>query len=108
MSADNWATCPSCRATATTAFETKAKAVNASYGKVSPAEYMQAVKALANAPELIPNETLREDYELGIDPEGEFEVTYRAYCSVCSFNYKFHYSFQIPPDWGGPKKGPTK
>jgi hypothetical protein len=43
MSADNWATCPSCRATATTAFETKAKD-----------------------------------------------------------------SFQIPPDWGGPKKGPTK
>lgn len=40
-------------------------------------------------------QTLREDYELGTVPDGEFYVIYRCHCKVCGFKHEFKHSQQL-------------
>jgi hypothetical protein len=87
MSADNYRTCPKCIRIAD---EKKQKAVqkaNESYGKIPLEEWMQLQKK-AEAP-IILNDTLREDYYIGVDEEGQFEIQYSCYCSVCGFKFTY-------------------
>jgi hypothetical protein len=83
MSADNWAECPKCKLIK--ASETS------EYGKVSEAEYLTQQKQRAAATTY----TLREDYELGVDTNGVFDVSYQCNCSVCHWEFTYRYTSQV-------------
>ena len=79
MSAENWAQCPVC----TKKFEAERLTL---YGSVPEDKYLSEVKRIEGA---IKAQNLREDYELGIDLEGNFFVKYYATCSICGFCHEF-------------------
>lgn len=90
MGADNWAICPQCKAKAVKEQAAKLQRVNESYGKVPPEEF---IKASAEAQQVqILKPTLREDYELGIWPDGTFDITYSADCTICNLEFSYKYS----------------
>ena len=62
MSANNWRICPQCN-----------KSGNVPLRPTFP-------------------ETMREDYEIWMDKEGFFEVTYSAHCTQCEFSFSFEHS----------------
>ena len=85
MSADNWGICPKCK-------ETAEKNIASAYGKVSEEEYL----ATLNKRKEVENETtLREDYEVGVDIDGEFSVSYSCHCSKCGFKFEYKYSQEL-------------
>lgn len=90
MSADNWTVCPKCNSAAVLAREEAQLKAGAAYGKVPPAEYI-AMTEEANKP-VTTDSTLREDYELGLNEDGQFEVSYRCSCNNCKWQYKFAHS----------------
>jgi len=65
MSADAWRICPKCKA---------------SIEKDAPKEQ---------------SETLREDFEVWMDEDGEFHVDYRSHCQVCGFGHKFAHTEKV-------------
>lgn len=78
MSADNWAICPKCK-------KALKKEPKTAYGEATEAEYLESIKERDD--QLF--YSLREDYTLGINEEGEFSVYYGAHCEVCGFKYEF-------------------
>lgn len=85
MSADNWGVCPKCK-------ETAEKNITSAYGKVSEEEYL----ATLNKRKQIENDlTLREDYEVGVDIDGEFSVSYSCHCLKCGFKFDYKYSQEL-------------
>ena len=66
MSADNWRVCPKCLVEYQRKFEE-----NLTYSL---------------------QETLREDYELGIKSDGTFFVDYRSGCTACDFSFSFKHT----------------
>jgi hypothetical protein len=98
MSADNWATCPKCKRAAITEKERLLEEAAKAYGKVPPAEWKTLTE---NASKLeTGNETLREDYELGVDSDGNFSVGYSCRCSECTFQFSFQKTEQAMPKEG--------
>ena len=85
MSADNWGVCPKCK-------ETAEKNITSAYGKVSEEEYLAA---LNERKQIENNLTLREDYEVGVDIDGEFSVSYSCHCSKCGFKFDYKYSQEL-------------
>ncbi len=69
MSADNWAPCPQCKK--------NEKPEKSKYGKVSEEEYLESIKQ----PKKELEATLREDYSLGINEEGQFSANWLRLCS---------------------------
>lgn len=92
MSADNWTVCPKCEATHTArtlaAKEAHATKLVEAYGKQSMEEYAKIVAGGPALPPPFADNTLREDYEIGIR-EGEFSVSYGARCTACGFKFTF-------------------
>lgn len=87
MGADNWAICPVCRITAIKARQKLYAKVSAAYGKKSQAEY---AVLLAEAEKPIKLEqTMREDYGLGVGIDGMFGVSYKAHCTACQFAFGY-------------------
>jgi len=39
--------------------------------------------------------TLREDWDIGIDEYGLFEINYRASCRECGFDFKYEYFINV-------------
>ena len=39
--------------------------------------------------------TLREDWDIGINAYGLFEINYRASCRECRFNFEYKYSIDV-------------
>lgn len=89
MSADNWGRCPKCLAKLVEDREKAVAAAKAKYGKVPEDEYMAAITKANAIPEKLKEETLREDYEIGTDEDGEFSVSYHCSCRVCNFDFRF-------------------
>lgn len=90
MSADNWTYCPNCKLLADERTRLLAQKVTYSYGKVPSDEYLAMLKTLrAGGPEL--EETFREDYEIGLQPDGSFEVSYSGRCEACDAHFEFKY-----------------
>lgn len=83
MSADNWAICPKCQKNRETVSD-----VEALYGRIPRADYEKRMQAALRPMPV----TLREDYALGIQPDGTFAISYGASCKVCGF--KFDYSHE--------------
>lgn len=89
MSADNWDACPMCRAKAIEAKANMMAEAQATYGNVS-AETYEATMALARAmPDDVDEETLREDYSLGINDDATFQISYNAACNRCNYKFRF-------------------
>lgn len=63
MSADNWTKCPKCRA---------------------------KDQAGALLGEL--DDTMREDYDIGMNRAGEFEIIYGCACDVCGWKWRYEFS----------------
>lgn len=93
MSANNWAYCPKCSRDVESAIIQRRKKVDASYGKVSAAEYSKLLEQL-KVP-LVLQQTLREDYELSTEKDGHFFITYTCSCSVCKFTHSFRHESNV-------------
>jgi hypothetical protein len=87
MSANRWSSCPKCYANAVKEAERRARVAAESYGKVSPEEYLELRGAAENPPDVEP--TMREDWDLGVEPDGTFSIDYRASCNICGFRFRF-------------------
>lgn len=87
MSADNWAICPRCKVACDERNKAKLNAPGLNYGKVSQPEYDKLLKAATELEK--PSETLREDYEIGMDKFGKFYVSYGCSCTECNFEFSF-------------------
>jgi hypothetical protein len=95
MSADNWAICPRCVTKARTDRAKAEAAVEASYGRVSIAEFQRAQAALTDVnPE--DYRTFREDYEIYGAGEGVVTVDYSGGCTKCGLSVSFTEKKPIP------------
>lgn len=96
MSADNWGTCPRCRKLAIAKRAARQEEIEQSYGKVPADQYRAMMKEIAEseiAGEL--DDTLREDYEMGITAAGKFRVIYQGRCEACGFTFAFKHEEQV-------------
>ncbi len=85
MGADNWRFCPQCfKKNHKIACQELEKA-KADYGFVSVVEFEANMKK-ARKPFVAPD-TMREDYDIGIDENDNFYMSYKAYCAKCGFTY---------------------
>jgi hypothetical protein len=64
------------------------------YGNIPMLEYERR-KAIADGNEELSHETMREDYELGVDDGGWFEMRFSCYCTKCGLDFSFVHSEQI-------------
>lgn len=89
MTADNWTICPQCKKDKQKAYSKAIDKLAKSYGKIPMGEY-EKMKLCIPSPELTgdENETLREDWEIGVDEEGLFFLSYSCSCNKCGFSYK--------------------
>jgi len=96
MSADNWTLCPTCYA-AWRERETQlfTDAMNA-YGKVGEREYHEIQASAKAFSAKQPERTLREDWDIGTDEDGQFAVDYRSSCNSC--DYAFNYKVTLSPE----------
>lgn len=90
MSASNWDVCFRCNKKAQEEHRERENEFAKSYGKVSAEEYERLRMEARRGPSE-PQETLREDYELGICSDGKFYVIYSAHCEECGFKHDFRH-----------------
>lgn len=81
MSADNWRVCPRHQVIDTEARNKFAAAVAAAYGQVPIAEF-DVMRAQLNEWTPLP-ETFREDWEIGVEGNGDEAVLYISYVGSC-------------------------
>lgn len=96
MSADNWTLCPQCKAEHLKRIDEMQQKVSRSYGKDSVEVYIGRVADLTALLKAEQPQTMREDYSLGVDENGEFSCSYRCSCTECCFSYTF--STKVEPD----------
>jgi hypothetical protein len=89
MSADNYTVCPRCAEKQRDEIATAKANLEKSYGKISAEEFRLAATAVDRiAIEPMP-QNLREDYELGIDRDGDFACSFSCSCDVCGWHWSF-------------------
>lgn len=88
VSADNWSLCPKCKSEADEKHRKQILSAGEAYGKVEPEEYLRLI--VSAEVEINHENTLREDYELGVDEDGYFTVVYRCSCQ-CGFSYMYRH-----------------
>lgn len=93
MSASNWQQCPRCLKEAHLEKGAREKKAEEAYGKASPAEYNLLIKEAAKPVKT--EDTLREDWELGVNSDGLFEVSYYCSCERCGFKYQYKHTEQV-------------
>ena len=99
MSADRWTQCPQCYVRNRARAEELDKRASESYGNVSVEKFAslrdeakQFRKAITTEEEF--TETLREDYNVGIQ-NNDFSVGYSARCDVCGFKFDFKHEEKV-------------
>jgi len=95
MSADNWAVCPKCKINGEAEHAKAIEAAETMYGKVSANEYLKLLEKSKQPAKL--DDTLREDYEIGILSHGRFYASYGGSCEVCGFSYSFKHEVNTLP-----------
>ena len=95
MSADNWAVCPKCKIRIDKERDELIQKVSSAYDKIPAEEYLRLKSQLNDYVEY-PRE-LREDYEQGIDEDGEYGVNYRGRCNHegCGFVFEYYFSVEV-------------
>ena len=105
MSADNWTLCPTCLKNEVQKLEKKRLQLDKDYGKVPSEEYLKRVKEIQEIDTMINDRlfehTFREDYEIGADSVGFFELNYRGGCKECGtvITVKLEGSIYNKNDW---------
>lgn len=94
MSADNWAICPRCKKKIEADKAQLVSKMEKSYGKIPVADFLY-LKANADKP-IEWEATMREDYEIGVDDDGEFSMNYSCSCSMCGFEFNYEYKQVVP------------
>lgn len=86
MSADNWSKCPNCSEIKQNKIDKLDKKITNSYGKIDEEKYVALQKTLTVLLIYQVEETLREDYEIGMN-DGVFYAIYDCSCSKCGWNW---------------------
>lgn len=87
MSADNWTKCPACKVKAQEKQKELEQKLNDGYGKLSKEDYQLLVDQVKTAPPEL-EDTLREDYEIGIYGD-RFFVNYKGRCQKCGWLHEY-------------------
>jgi hypothetical protein len=95
MSADNWGICPKCKLDEIKRIEDLKLKAGEAYGKIPPEEYLELLDEASKTRSY--DNTLREDYEVGTDEDGEFSVSYSSFCT-CGFKYKYEVKIDLLKD----------
>jgi len=93
MSANNWAICPKCKIKHEEDATKRLADAQEKYGKI-PAEEFIIILAEAKKVSIL-KESLREDYEIGVDKQGEFYVNYGCCCQTCRFIYEYRFNKKL-------------
>lgn len=93
MSADNWGICPKCKKNQDAVMDRNIEKVVEAYGKIPEEAYLTMKIELLAVKKT--EDTLRENYELGVNEDGKFIVNYRASCSVCHFKFSYRFSKDV-------------
>ena len=93
MSADNWAICPKCKLKSEKEYTEQLAYAKSQYGVISSDEYRELIIE-AEKP-VIFEESMREDYEIGVESDGEFSVSYSCCCQTCGFLFKFKHEEKV-------------
>jgi hypothetical protein len=96
MSADAWRVCPRCEVKRQKEIEDGQAAVEAAYGNVHSEEYIRLISEQNQLETERAPETLREDYEIWMDEDGKFSVSYHGGCATCGFSFEYKFSKQVP------------
>lgn len=96
MSADAWSICPNCLKRFTTEADSRDIAVAEAYGTIPAEEYKAKAAAAYDFRQKGIEESMREDYEIGVSKTGEFSVDYGASCQNCSFRFSYRHTEQVP------------
>ncbi len=89
VSANNWTVCPKCKAEKAERLAKAKRELDGFYGMIPLAEYSKRQIAFEKFRDEPLEERMREDYELGVDSDGQFEVSYRCSCEECDFAFSF-------------------
>lgn len=93
MTADNWDICPWCKKLVEKRKEEKIRLAKESYGNVRIEDFERLRLEATKQTKL--DETLREDYSIGITVDEDFYVEYSARCLVCGFSFKFKHEQKV-------------
>jgi len=93
MSADNWIKCPKCTKRIVEEQAEKEDKVKVLYGKIPEDEYRRKMGLVLQARGI--EDTLREDYDIGIQDGTHFIIDYRASCIDVDCDYVFNYKKDI-------------
>lgn len=98
MSADNWAVCPWCQLRLNDSLRKAKSDMDAKYGKIPASEFIAESAEIEKRASLMPETTLREDYEIQVSVAGFFTVDYVARCEAqgCGFRFDFTKKETIP------------
>lgn len=91
MSANRWSQCPTCIKGHHEVVAEKLAATRDSYGKIGAADYEALVKEHEAAARKTLPESLREDWELGVEEDGRFYIGYTASCQDCGYRFNFQH-----------------
>lgn len=92
MSAKDWVQCPQCLAWEKSRKLAMADEMKDTYGKVPREQYEKLVKEFAMP--LNRTETMRVDYEIGVDEKGEFSCWFGVSCENCGYEFRFKHKQQ--------------
>lgn len=98
MSANNWTICPKCKRKKEAEAERLRMKSLAAYGTVSAERYAELCGKARDAKESPLQNSMREDYEIGVDSEGRFSVSYRANCTACGFIFDYDRTESVLPE----------
>ena len=91
MSADNWTQCPVCVKRYAAQAAKRIEAAQDMYGKATAAAFIAATEAAERFASSGIDNSMREDYDIGMDDSGVFSVDYRCSCD-CGFRGSYKHS----------------
>lgn len=90
MSPRDWSDCPVCKLLSQQTIQQAKDRLATLYGVIPVDEYERKLKQLETETRYVfESNTLREDYEIGININGQFSVDYYCSCERCNFEYHF-------------------
>ncbi len=89
---DNLRRCPKCIKTAEAAKLAEKAAIDAVYGTIPVSEFLERLSEYNKETDV--EDTLHEDYEIGMNPEGDFYLDYSCYCD-CGFAWGHKQSIPV-------------
>jgi hypothetical protein len=69
--------------------------LNQSYGKIPADRYLNNLKTFEADKAKAPDDTLREDWSIGIDNLGVFSVNYSGCCDTCHLEFSYQHEENI-------------